>query len=144
LEPTPYWNYPEVDRREKHERHMDDQYEHVSSRHSDRHGFLSDDAGERLDPLPETGMTIVAKSKWERVDGIYFLSPPTRPSNRDSFETQRPLREGRFFWRIAERPILQKPQAFGIVPERLRTFDLVAPHHQIKNNSISAISASLR
>jgi len=52
---------------------------------------------------------------------------------------------GRFFWRIGERPILQKFQACGTdLPKRLGIFDLVASHHQIKNNSLSAISASLR
>jgi hypothetical protein len=57
-----------------------------------------------------------------------------------------------FFWRIGERPrttwgsgfgpILQKipwPLAMEM-PERLRTFDLVASHHQIKNNFLFAIS----
>ena len=29
-------------------------------------------------------------------------------------------------------------------PERLRTFDLVASHHQIKKDSLSAILATLR
>jgi hypothetical protein len=30
------------------------------------------------------------------------------------------------------------------MPERMRTFDLVASHHQIENNYLSAISAALR
>jgi hypothetical protein len=40
----------------------------------------------------------------------------------DSLETQRTLREVGFSGGIGERPILQKPQAFGKIPERLRTF----------------------
>jgi hypothetical protein len=38
---------------------------------------------------------------------------PLVPRKHDSFEGQRTLREGVFFWRIGERPILQKPQACG-------------------------------
>jgi len=63
---------------------------------------------------------------------------------RDSFETQRPLREG-FSWRIGERPILQEP-AINIL-KMLKAFDLVASHHQIKNSplcdlGVSAVKAS--
>jgi len=73
-----------------------------------------------------------------------FLLPPTRPAwaglVRDAEAAERD-----FFWRIGERPILQKLQAFGInIPLRLKAFDLVASHHQIKNNSYSAIFAPLR
>jgi len=51
---------------------------------------------------------------------------------------------GYIFWRIGERPILQKPHGLVIeLPQRPWTFDLVASHHQIKN-SISAVSATLR
>jgi hypothetical protein len=38
-----------------------------------------------------------------------FSHRPLVPRRRDSFETRRSLREGVFFWRIGERPILQKP-----------------------------------
>ena len=40
---------------------------------------------------------------------------------------------GYIFWRIGERPILQKTHGLLIeLPKTLQTFDLVASHHQIK------------
>jgi hypothetical protein len=74
----------------------------------------------------------------------YSHRPLVTP-RRDSFEPQRTLRQdvfsgesvrGRFSRRL-------RPAAIKM-PERLRAFDLVASHHQIKNDSLSAISASLR
>jgi hypothetical protein len=48
---------------------------------------------------------------------------------------------GYIFWRIGERPILQKPHGLVIeLPEPLWTFDLVASHHQIKKFHLCDLS----
>jgi hypothetical protein len=60
----------------------------------------------------------------------------TRSSTEDA-------ERGYIFWRIGEKPILQKPHGFVIeLPERLWTFDLVASHHQIKNLHLCDLSDS--
>jgi hypothetical protein len=41
---------------EKHEHHMDAQYQHVSLGYSDHHGFLSYHPDKRLDPISEKGI----------------------------------------------------------------------------------------
>jgi hypothetical protein len=57
-------------------------------------------------------------------------SPPNRPEGRDSFEAHLPAgrehaERGCSFWRIGERPILQKPHGLMIeLDETLWTFDL--------------------
>jgi hypothetical protein len=48
---APYWGWRE--RREKHEYHLDDQYEYSIACHFDHDGFLPHGSDERLDPLSE-------------------------------------------------------------------------------------------
>jgi hypothetical protein len=70
---------------------------------------------------------------------------PLVPRRRDSFEAQRALREGGFSGESVRGRFSGSPRPAAInLPERLRTFDLVASHHQIKKDPFSAISASLR
>ena len=67
-------------------------------------------------PHPVKGRPSFMAYYWEQEMVYIFKTIFHRPlvaRRRDSFEAQRALREGVFFWRIGERPILQKPQACG-------------------------------
>jgi hypothetical protein len=83
---------------------------------------------------------------WKRDKGLRWKL--TAHSSRpwwDSFEALRPLREYVFSGESVRGRFSRSPGPAAIDrPERLRTFDLVASHHQIKNDSLSAISAALR
>jgi len=65
--------------------------------------------------------------------------------SRFTAETQRALRgDGISGESVRGRFSRSSIRAAINMPERLRTFDLVASHHQIKNNFLSAILAALR
>ena len=90
----------------------------------------------RYKVLPGAGNTVHLQDPFYR---------PLVPRRCDSFETQRALREDVFSGESVRGRFSRSPKPSAIdMPERLRTFDLVASHHQIKNDSLSAISASLR
>ncbi|OGP55178.1 MAG: hypothetical protein A2162_05255 [Deltaproteobacteria bacterium RBG_13_52_11b] len=70
-------------------------------------------------------------------------SPPTRPSKGGLVRGTEVAERGYIFWRIGERPILQKPHGLVIEPpETLKVFDLVASHHQIKKFHLRDLSNS--
>jgi hypothetical protein len=77
--------------------------------------FLSPQSYLRI-PFPVKGPRSFLPYYWEHEMVHIFetiFHRPLVPRRRDSFEAPRTLRKGVFFWRIGERPILQKPRAFG-------------------------------
>ena len=75
--------------------------------------------------------------------GLLDLYTPISKS-RFTAETQRTLRGSGISGESVRGRFSRSSPAAISMPERLRTFDLVASHHQIKNNFLSAIFAALR
>jgi hypothetical protein len=100
---------------------------------------------ESIDRETTSFQKIIVRSNKELTFSRTYSHRPLVPLRRDSFEAQRALREGVFSGESVRGRFSRSPRPAAIdMPERLRPFDLVASHHQIKNDSFSASSASLR